>query len=139
MQLIQSYIFSVCRSSLSLYEQRIILRIVEHAQAMFREKTMKEIVGQKYAVSDNIKITLMLRDMMSSGQQSKHYDYVRDALVSLMSRKVDFWDTDKKIWYGTPVIYNCSIVKASGKAQFYVSCMFLCALLTSQRDIVNIH
>lgn len=129
MQLIQSYIFSVCRSSLSLYEQRIILRIVEHAQVMFKEQTMKEIVGSRISVDDNIKITLTLRDVMSSNDTSKHYDYVRAALVSLMSRKVDFWDTDRKIWYGSPVIYNCTIVKASGQATFYVSRMFLCALL----------
>lgn len=129
MQLIQSYIFSVCRSSLSLYEQRIILRIVEHAQVMFKEQTMKEIVGSRISVNDNIKITLTLRDVMSSNDTSKHYDYVRAALVSLMSRKVDFWDTDRKIWYGSPVIYNCTIVKASGQATFYVSRMFLCALL----------
>lgn len=129
MQLIQSYIFSVCRSSLSLYEQRIILRIVEHAQVMFKEQTMKEIVGSRISVDDNIKITLTLRDVMSSSDTSKHYDYVRAALVSLMSRKVNFWDTDRKIWYGSPVIYNCTIVKASGQATFYVSRMFLCALL----------
>lgn len=129
MQLIQSYIFSVCRSSLSLYEQRIILRIVEHAQTMFRDMPMKTIVGTKMSVDDNIHISLMLRDMISSNDRSKHYDYVRAAFVSLMSRKIDFWDADNKVWYGSPVIYNCTIVKASGKATFYVSRMFLCALL----------
>lgn len=129
MQLIQSYIFSVCRSSLSLYEQRVILRIVEQAQVMFKDKSMKEIVGSRISVDDNIRISLALRDMISSNVASKHYDYVRDALVSLMSRTVDFWDADHKIWYGSPVIYNCTIIKASGKATFYVSRMFICALL----------
>lgn len=129
MQLVQSYIFSVCRSSLTLYEQRIVLRIVEFAQAMLADVTMRDVVGRQMAVEDNVHISLNLRDIMCDDDKAKHYEYVREAFSSLMSRKVEFWDTDKKVWYGSSVIYNCSIVKASGKASFYVSRVFLCALL----------
>lgn len=129
MQLVQSYIFSVCRSSLSLYEQRIVLRIVEFAQTMLADVTMRDVVGSQMAVDDNVKVTLSLRDIMCEDNKAKHYEYVREAFSSLMSRKVEFWDADKKVWYGSSVIYNCSIVKASGKATFYVSRVFLCALL----------
>lgn len=51
MQLVQSYIFSVCRSSLSLYEQRIVLRIVEFAQTMLADVTMRDVVGSHLAVT----------------------------------------------------------------------------------------
>ena len=129
MQLVQSYIFSVCRSSLSLYEQRIVLRIVEFAQTMLADVTMRDVVGSQMAVDDNVKVTLSLRDIMCDDDKAKHYEYVREAFSSLLSRRVEFWDTDKKVWYGSSVIYNCSIVKASGKASFYVSRVFLCALL----------
>lgn len=129
MQLVQSYIFSVCRSSLSLYEQRIVLRIVEFAQTMLADVTMRDVVGSHLAVDDNVKVTLSLRDIMCADDKAKHYEYVKDAFSSLLSRKVEFWDADKKVWYGSSVIYNCSIVKASGKATFYVSRVFLCALL----------
>lgn len=129
MQLVQSYIFSVCRSSLSLYEQRIVLRIVEFAQTMLADVTMRDVVGSHLSVDDNVKISLTLRDIMCEDDKAKHYDYVREAFSSLLSRKVEFWDADKKVWYGSSVIYNCSIVKASGKASFYVSRVFLCALL----------
>ena len=129
MQLVQSYIFSVCRSSLSLYEQRIVLRIVEFAQAMLADVTMRDVVGSHLSVDDNVKVTLSLRDIMCEADKAKHYEYVRDAFSSLLSRKVEFWDADKKVWYGSSVIYNCSIVKASGKATFYVSRVFICALL----------
>lgn len=129
MQLVQSYIFSVCRSCLSLYEQRIVLRIVEFAQTMLADVTMRDVVGSQMAVDDNVKVTLSLRDIMCDDDKAKHYEYVREAFSSLMSRKVEFWDADKKVWYGSSVIYNCSIVKASGRASFYVSRVFLCALL----------
>lgn len=129
MQLVQSYIFSVCRTSLSLYEQRIVLRIVEFAQTMLADVTMRDVVGSQMAVDDNVKVSLSLRDIMCDGDKAKHYEYVREAFASLLSRKVEFWDADKKVWYGSSVIYNCSIVKASGKASFYVSRVFLCALL----------
>ena len=129
MQLVQSYIFSVCRSSLSLYEQRIVLRIVEFAQTMLADVTMRDVVGSQMSVDDNVKVSLSLRDVMRDDAKAKHYEYVREAFSSLMSRKVEFWDAGKKMWYGSSVIYNCSIVKASGKATFYVSRVFLCALL----------
>ena len=129
MQLVQSYIFSVCRSSLTLYEQRIVLRIVEFAQTMLADVTMRDVVGSQMAVDDNVKVTLSLRDIMCDDGSAKHYEYVRAAFSSLLSRKVEFWDSDKKVWYGSSIIYNCSIVKASGKASFYVSRVFLCALL----------
>ena len=129
MQLVQSYIFSVCRSSLSLYEQRIVLRIVEFAQTMLADVTMRDVVGRQLAVDDNVKVSLTLRDIMCEDDKAKHYDYVREAFSSLLSRRVEFWDTDKKMWYGSSVIYNCTIIKASGRATFYVSRVFLCALL----------
>lgn len=129
MQLVQSYIFSVCRSSLSLYEQRIVLRIVEFAQTMLAGVSMLDVVGSQMSVDDNVKVTLSLRDIMCEDTKAKHYEYVREAFSTLMSRKVEFWDADKKVWYGSSVIYNCSVVKASGKATFYVSRVFLCALL----------
>lgn len=129
MQLVQSYIFSVCRSSLSLYEQRIVLRIVEFAQTMLGDVTMRDVVGKHLAVDDNVKVTLSLHDLMCDDTKAKHYEYVREAFSSLMSRKVEFFDAEKKVWYGSSVIYNCSIVKASGKATFFVSRVFLCALL----------
>ena len=129
MQLVQSYIFSVCHSSLSLYEQRIVLRIVEFAQHMLADVTMRDVVGRQLSVDDNVKVTLSLRDIMCEDTKAKHYEYVREAFSSLLSRKVEFWDADKKVWYGSSVIYNCSVVKASGKATFYVSRVFLCALL----------
>ena len=90
MQLVQSYIFSVCRSSLSLYEQRIVLRIVEFAQTMLADVTMRDVVGSHLAVDDNVKVTLSLRDIMCDDDKAKHYDYVRDAFSSLMSRKVEY-------------------------------------------------
>lgn len=129
MQLVQSYIFSVCRSSLSLYEQRIVLRIVEFAQTMLADVTMRDVVGSHLSVDDNIKVSLSLRDIMCDDDKAKHYDYVREAFSALMTRKVEFWDADKKVWYGSSVIYNCSIVKASGTASFWVSRVYLCALL----------
>lgn len=129
MQLVQSYIFSICRSSLSLYEQRIVLRIVEFAQTMLADVTMRGVVGSHLSIDDNVKISLSLRDIMCDDDKAKHYDYVREAFSSLLSRKVEFWDADKKVWYGSSVIYNCTIVKASGKATFYVSRVFMCALL----------
>ena len=96
---------------------------------MLADVTKSDVVGSHLYVDDNVKVSISIRDIMCDDDKPKHYDYVRDAFSSLMTRTVEFWDADTKVWYGSSVIYNCQIVKASGTASFYVSRVYLCALL----------
>ena len=121
MEIVQSFIYSVARVKLSLYEQRILLKVIEHAQVVLKGKLIKNMLFRMEHDLDNVKIELPVRYVLSDGSQ--HYEQVKDAARSLMSRKFEFWDTATKAWYSSPLIYNVAYVQGSGLLSFYVSKM----------------
>lgn len=121
MEIVQSFIYSVARVKLSLYEQRILLKVIEHAQVVLKGKLIKNMLFRMEHDLDNVKIELPVRYVLSDGSQ--HYEQVKEAARSLMSRNFEFWDTATKAWYSSPLIYNVAYVQGSGILSFYVSKM----------------
>lgn len=119
MQLIQSFIYSVARVKLSLYEQRIMLKVIEHAQMSIKGMMIKDHLYRINHDLDNVRIDLPVRYILSEG--SKHYEDVKEAALSLMGRKFEYWDTQAKCWYSSPLIYNVAYAQGSGLLSFYVS------------------
>lgn len=127
MQLIQSYLFSISRCSLSLYEQRVILRLVEYAQVYVKDKDLRELINCPVQVRDNVLVKMPLRDVL--GDCNNHYDYARDAFRSLMTKRMEFWSVEHKYWFATPIVYNIEIGVRSAAVRFYVARRFFDALL----------
>lgn len=119
MDLIQSFIYSTARAKLSVYEQRIMMRIVEHAQSIVKGVVLKDVLHKWRHEFDNVFFSLRARDIMSDGSQ--HYEYVYKAVSDLAERKVEFYDNVREEWFSTPLVYNARVVKGSGTVQFYVS------------------
>lgn len=127
MELIQSFIYSVARSKMTLYEQRILIKVVEHAQVVLKGKLIKNSLFRMEHDLENIRIDLPVKYVLSDG--SKHYEDVKEAARSLMSRKMEYWDSKLNGWYATPLIYNVAYVKGSGLISFYVSKMLFDVIL----------
>ena len=121
MEIVQSFIYSVARVKLSLYEQRILLKVIEYAQVVLKGKLIKNMLFRMEHDLDNVKIELPVRYVLTDGSQ--HYEQVKEAARNLMSRKFEFWDTSAKTWYSSPLIYNVAYVQGSGLLSFYVSKM----------------
>ena len=121
MEIVQSFIYSVARVKLSLYEQRILLKVIEHAQVVLKGKLIKNMLSRMEHDLDNVKIELTVSYVLTEGRQ--HYEQVKEEDRSLMSRKFEFWDTEAKAWYSSPLIYNVAYVQGSGLLSFYVSKM----------------
>lgn len=121
MEIVQSFIYSVARVKLGLYEQRILLKVIEHAQIVLKGKLIKNMLFRMEHDLDNVKIDLPVRYIMQDG--SKHYELIKDAARSLMGRRFEYYDTNCKAWYSSPLIYNVAYVQGSGLLSFYVSKM----------------
>lgn len=119
MDLIQSYIFTVGRGDLSLYEQRILLRIVEHAQEAVKGLYVGHLDGVLPHHFDNVRIDVPARYLLTEG--SKHYEHVKRAALSLMQRTVMYEDPRRGIWFATPLIYNVRYQAGQGLLTFYVA------------------
>lgn len=118
MELIQSFLLSVTRVRLSLYEQRILTKIVEHGQSIIQGLSVQQY---KYITNpfDNEKIEVPIRYILSD--KSKDYKKVIDACKALMSRKFEFYNPNTKTYYADTVIHNVMHVTGSGKVSFQVS------------------
>lgn len=127
MQVIQSVIYGIARAKLTLYEQRILIKIVEHAQAFLRGVRIEDHLEKMEHSFDNVRIVVPAAYVLNEG--SHHYEEVRDALRSLMSRTFEFFDSDTETWFASPLIYNVTYFKGRGSVQFYVSRVFFDVLL----------
>lgn len=118
MELIQSFLLSVTRVRLSLYEQRILTKIVEHGQSVIQGLSVQQY---KYITNpfDNEKITIPIRYILTDG--SKDYKKVIDACKALMSRKFEFYEPSTKTYYADTIIHNVIHVSGTGKVSFQVS------------------
>lgn len=118
MELIQSFLLSVTRVRLSLYEQRILTKIVEHGQSVIQGLSVQQY---KYITNpfDNEKITIPIRYILSDG--SKDYKKVIDACKGLMDRKFEFFEPKTRTYYADTIIHNVIHVAGSGAVTFQVS------------------
>lgn len=127
MEIVQSFIYSVSRVELSLYEQRILLKVVEFAQSQLKGRLIKNSLFRMSHDLDNVRIEIPVRYILTD--KSKHYEDVKDAAIKLMGRRFEFWDSNSGAWYSSPVIYNVAYVEGGGLLSFYVSKMLFDVIL----------
>lgn len=118
MDLIQSFVFTIGRCGLGRYEQRILMKIVEHAQQSLAGKLIKNNLTQWQHDYDNVLLSFPVRDLMLDND--KHYERVFDAAEKLMSKKFSFQSASGN-WFATPIIYNVYHAAGSGVLSFYVA------------------
>lgn len=119
MELVQSFLFSITRVKLSLYEQRILVKVVEFAQKEIKGLPISRNLRPMNTLPDNVKIEIPVRDLLSEGSQ--HYHQVYEAAEALMSRQFEHYDPKSETWYAATIINNIQLRRRSGLLVFYVS------------------
>lgn len=127
MDIVQSFLFSIGRCPLSLYEQRILCVIVKHASAFSNSKLMKSELHKWDIHNYDLSVSLSIRDVL--GDDDKHYDRVLASCRSLMSRQFVICDPEAGSWFATPIIYNVLHSAGSGVIQFWVSAKLMAAIV----------
>lgn len=127
MDIVQSFLFSIGRCNLTVYEQRILCMIVKSA----RDRTARKLIkSEMYAWNideDNLAISVAMRDILSEGDQ--HYERVMDAFQRLMTRRFSVIDSSNGSWFSTPIVYNVTHNARSGVVHFYVAAKLMGAIL----------
>lgn len=122
MEITQSFIMTMSRARLNMYEQRILVKIVEHGQALLKGMPMEHNLKKLSHDLDNVRIEVPVRYILSD--KSNHYEHVYDAARSLMKKIFEVYDPDGRTWYATPYIYNVSHTEKSGNLVMWVSKAF---------------
>lgn len=127
----QSFLMAISRVKLSLYEQRILVKVVEHGQQRLKGVMLRNNLRKLEHDMDNVRITIPCKYILSEGSQ--HYEQVYDAARALTARRFEFEDDDRKTWHVTSLIYNVQLKKRSGLLTFYVSRVFFDVLFDFSR------
>lgn len=123
MELKQSWIVTCAKGALSLYELRIIVKIVEYAQAQLKDVYIARNLKRLKKHCDDVTITIPMRYVLTDG--SNHYEDVREGAIKLCRRVMQFYDSDTNQWRCSSIIYNVIHEVNRGNLTFTVYGYFL--------------
>lgn len=119
MNVIQSYLTTIMKGNFSLYEIRIFVKIVEHANVILRGAKISRLLGKSVCVDGlNCNLQLPIKSVMTEG--SHDYVNVKEALSRLMKKEVEIYDAVKRVWCKATLINNIRVAEGDGLIKFTV-------------------
>lgn len=112
----QSYILTVAKYDFSVYEKRILYRLVEMAQKDVPQPLRDNI--RKVEPSDcGVNVTMPVADILKD-ETDNNYEIAKKSFKSLATKGIEY--EDKDIWLCTSIIEHPKIEKGSGIAKFHI-------------------
>jgi len=125
-EIIQSYILTTAKYDFSVYEKRILYRIIELNQNLIEGKKLNE----RYILDSNsqgdITYTLPISLFLKENDKSNHKE-VKKALENLKKKELTY--EDDKMWASLSIIANPKILKYSENVTFTIDKMINDALI----------
>lgn len=134
MNVVQSYLATIMHGNFSKFEVRIFLKIVERAQEKIKEMGGPQAVNG-VAVPDvgvSRRFSFPAKELYPDGVV--HYKIVQDAVVSLMSKIVQHYDSQAKVWRSASIISEALIDGPRGLVSFSCSEWVLGLILDFSRS-----
>lgn len=119
MNVVQSYLTTIMHGKFTLYEIRIFVKIVEHANHVLRGSKISRILGTSVCVDGvNCNLSIPVKSVMTDG--SHDYVQVKQSLQSLLQKKVEVYNPDEKVWKAATLINNIRVAEGDGLIKFVV-------------------
>lgn len=120
--IIQSLIFTMAKYDYSIYEKRILYRLVEYAQAEIAGIKIKDNMHSLHHTQSDVVISMPIASVLVPGETdtpNKHYNEVKKACKGLGTKYFE-WEDEKGNYRGDNIIYNIHIEKGTGIMNFHV-------------------
>lgn len=118
-EVVQSYIVTTAMYDFSVYEKRVLYRLVELAQSQIQGVRLAENLYRiDHAYREFVRIELPISDFLT-GSDDKHHSRVKEALRSLHSKTFTY--RDAQVWECFSIIANPVIELHSSKVSFFVN------------------
>lgn len=104
MELKQSWIVTCAKGKLSLYEVRLIIKIVEYAHNQIKETILARNMCRIKNHCDDVRLTIPMRYLLSDG--SNHYEDVYEGARNLCKRTMEFYNSTTKTWHCSSIIFD---------------------------------
>lgn len=118
MNIKQSYLTTVMRGHFSVYEIRIFVKIVQHANKLINHQRISSLMGQSVCV-DGITCNLSVPIREVAGT-SHHYAEIREACKGMMHKQISFYNKNTCTWHLATIIQDVSIKDDEGLLHFSV-------------------
>jgi hypothetical protein len=118
LDLIQSYILTSAKYDYSVYEKRILYRIIELMQEYTAGKQLTERYSITKTIFDDIDVVMPISAFMAEGDDT-NYSRTKKALLSLNEKRVEY--KDKTTWAAFNLIERPSVHYEGGYASFRIS------------------
>lgn len=117
MQVSQSYLSCIMQGRLSVYALRLFLQIVRQANEVLEGTLSKQFIGQQADYKTvSCRFAVPILDVLSEGSQ--HYEEVKAAALELEKKVVTYYDSSRKTWLSSPMIYAVAIRDGAGVVEF---------------------
>lgn len=114
---IQSYIFTTAKYDFSVYEKRIMYRMIEFAQDDIKGVMIRDHMHKIQPTLFGKDITMPVADILKN-EQDQHYTLAKKAFKSLARKGIEYEDDD--MWTFTNIIVNPRIDKKGRTVTFSV-------------------
>lgn len=121
--IIQSYIFTTARYNYSLYEKRILYRLVEYAQDDISGIKIKDHIERVRHNLKDVSISMPIASVLVTTEEAdynKNYIEAKKACRALGRKYFEWEDLEKGEYWGDNIIYNINIKKGEGIMHFSV-------------------
>lgn len=131
---VQSYALTIARYQFSVYEKRILYRLVEYAQRKMQETMggepiknhLRNLYLQDNLFGDEQEIMFYLSDILNISCKEeiadKNYNRVKEAFKALQEKRIE-WEDDNT-WRSSTFIHEVEIKKRLGYVKFTISKWF---------------
>lgn len=116
--IIQSMIFSRIRGSLSVYELRLLMRVVEFAQCELQGLIIADSIGPTEHNLAGRVVEIPLSSVIADG--SHHYDRVLQAATSMMRKIIEHYDSTNLSWKAATLVSAAESTKGEGCVKLYI-------------------
>lgn len=117
-EIIQSYIVTAARYDFSVYEKRILYRIVEKLQFTLEGKKLDTRFVIEKNLFNDFRVEIPISEFLN-GEEDKNYNRVKTALLSLNKKVIEV--EDEKSWSAFNILERPKIEKNEGVARFTLS------------------
>lgn len=118
MNIKQSYLTTIMKGSFSLYEIRVFVKIVEHANKLINKKRISSLLGQSICV-DGITCNLAI-PISEIAQGSHHTSEIKEACKNMLDKKICFYNRDTKTWHLATIIQDVRIKDGDSLVRFTI-------------------
>ena len=117
-EVIQSYVLTSAKYDFSVYEKRILFRIVEHLQNELDGKPLNKRCHIQKNLFDDRRFTMPISEFLN-GEKDKNHARVKKALTDLRNKAFEY--EDESVWEYLGIIERPSIDKYKTTVEFTVT------------------